>query len=153
MEVEIRRRRQTLYYSGRAFILFGVWSMIKIFFHLYLNPIDGVEIAEAEMLDYKYLVHLIFWLAIGIVLLGDFVIRLYIGLSAMGEAKGKKKRILYLLFALLYMILTVYSYYPSSYDADNYSVEIVTAIFLDATSSIALIAIIINSWKLRRLGK
>lgn len=153
MEVEVRRRRQTLYYSGRAFIVFGIWSFIKIFFRLYLNPVDWAELLGVEVADFGYEYNLIFYAVLAIVAAIDILYRLYIGMSAIGEGKGKEKRITYVIFAVLYLILTVLSYTQASDDSDYLGGDAVTTVFLDVTSSIALVAIIINSWKLRKLRK
>lgn len=153
VEVEIRRRRQTLYYSGRAFVVFGIWSFIKIFFWLYLNPIDWAELVGVEISGFEDVYKLTFYVILAIIVFIDILFRLYIGLSAIGEEKGKKKRITYVIFAVLYIILTALSYTQASDDSNYLGGDTVTTVFLDVTSSIALVAIIINSWKLRKLGK
>lgn len=154
MEVEIRRRRQTLYYSGRAFIIFGVWSVIKIFVGLYLDPIDWVQLfgqLDVDISGVEQEFNLILYLTMGIFASIAILLRLYIGLSAIGEGKGKKKRIFYVIFAVVYFFVILLSYIPSSDDADYLIGSILTTVILDVTSLISLVAIIINSYKLRKL--
>lgn len=153
MEVEVRRRQRTLYYSGRAFILFGIWSGVKTFFQLYLNPINWKAIMDAEMLDYEHAIRLFFYAIIVVSLTIDILLRLYIGISAIREGSGKRKRITYVIFAGLYLLLTVLNYIPLLTDADHNGWEIHTVIIFDVSSSIALLSIIINSWKLRKLSE
>ncbi len=156
METEIRRCQQTLYYSGKAFIIFGVWSFIKIFSILYLNPTiwtDLFEAVDVDVSEYQYFLDLVFGIIMAAVVIIDIWSRLYIGLSAIAESRGKKKRIYYVILSIVYIILTAVSYFESMKEKTYSHENVATSLFIDVTSSIALAAIIVNSWKLRKFRK
>lgn len=144
-----RQYRQTLRYSGQAFIIFGIWSVVKLMLQIYLNPIDwagmALEDIPAHTLQTITYLIVIFFMAM------DILVRLYVGLSAITEAKGKQRRIVYLFAAALYIILTIVSLFPGEYDT-NYEDKIsFVTLFFDVTNIITLVIIIVDSWKLRKL--
>lgn len=144
MEVEIRRRQQT-------FIVFGIWAIIKIVLQLYLNPINWTQLFAEAGLDEPDFFNTLFYVVLVSMIILSVFFRLYIGLSAIGEGKGEKKRRTYLIVALAYVMIVVASYFQTP-DSQRYSSEgIATSIIFDVTSSISLVAIILNSYKLRKL--
>lgn len=151
MEAAVRRCRHILFYSGQAFIIFGIWSFVKVFLQIYLDPLDwsGMPIPEGIS---EELVILVYTILMVIFCLIDIPLRLYIGLSAMGEGKGKKKSIRYLVFAGVYMILTAYSYvWILTGEQDLLDWNMMLSIFLDITNALILVEIMICSWKLRKI--
>jgi hypothetical protein len=98
MEKELRKRQSHLTQAGTGVMLFAAWRVISI--NLYLGfgmiPVEMIREAAAEFgLNEKFfLVFLI--ILVASVLLWQLSIRMYIGLSATAEGKGKTKGWLYL---------------------------------------------------------
>ncbi len=154
METEIRRRCQILFYSGRAFILFGLWSTIKMFLWMYLKPFNWEEMFETagvEQVDMDLMMKLMFYVLIIAFILGT-CLRLYIGLSAIRESKGKKKKFTYVIMAMIYMGMIFYTNIQLFNGVDNNKAESLwMSLALDITNVIILTEMIINAWKLRKL--
>ena len=98
-----RKYSNRLKMAGRAIIIFGLWSSLRVIILYFLNQESLLtlvyEALKEEGLDNSYIYPLLIILAIA--LLGiPFLINLYMGLSAMGEAKGKKKTPVYLVICV-----------------------------------------------------
>ena len=98
MEKELRKRQSHLTQAGTGVMLFAAWRVISI--NLYLGfgmiPVEMIREAAAEFgLNEKFFLIFLIILVAG-VLLWQLSIRMYIGLSATAEGKGKTKGWLYL---------------------------------------------------------
>jgi hypothetical protein len=98
MEKELRKRQSHLTQAGTGVMLFAAWRVISI--NLYLGfgmiPVEMIREAAAEFgLNEKFFLIFMAALVAG-VLLWQLSIRMYIGLSATAEGKGKTKGWLYL---------------------------------------------------------
>lgn len=145
-----RQYRQTLGYSGQAFIIFGIWSAVKLMLQAYLNPIDWAGLGALDEIPARTLEIAAYCIWV-FFLTADILIRLYVGLSAIKEARGKPRTVVYLVAAALCIVLTVVSLLPNKYDKDQkYTFSFVT-FFFDATNMITLAVIIVDSWRLRKL--
>jgi hypothetical protein len=106
MEKELRKRQSHLTQAGTGVMLFAAWRAISI--NLYLGfgmiPLEMIYEAAAEFgLNEKFfLVFLI--ILVASVLLWQLSIRMYIGLSATAEGKGKTKGWLYLAVTVAVMV-------------------------------------------------
>ena len=155
--MEIRRLESRLRSSGLAFIVFGVWSIVKIIMMITMSPIAEIaEIEGAEELKGKIMLFLI--LAVLFFTGIEIIFRLFVGLSAMGEAKGKRKRIIYLIFAFIYLayygVNVVYSIiYMMSLVSGSGFYSFISSLILDSTTVFMLIMIITSSIKLRKLRR
>lgn len=166
MGAKKRKIQSTLYNSGLAFIVLGFWSAIKgsisLFLdygtllkdeiHKFLLSMDtefvAEELRQLEDFVYMVLVGLIIGVAV-IVLLFHF----FIGRAAMREGKGKKKSIVYLIVAFLYLAFNVFIYIYGIVASGSADLFDYSELIVDLTVYFACSLIIISSIQLRRIAK
>ena len=150
-----RKYSNRLKMAGRAIIIFGLWSSLRVLILYFLNQESFLtlvyealkEALKEEGLDNSYIYPLLIVLAI--VLVGiPFLINLYMGLSAMGEAKGKKKTPVYLVICVLSFIVSLVSIFMS--DLSDYLELAIAALIVDITFCIACIDVVYSAIRLRR---
>lgn len=155
MDAKVRRHKSILICSGVAVIAFGLWSIARVALMEFFDPVSLEEFfgTQNDIPRETYdLIMFFFFLA---VLVFDLLIRLYIGLSAVSEGKGKKKRIIYVIAALLYGLMSVKSDFHYIIGAADNAVTLTGAAMtiVDLTSCIAMFEITVSSISLRKLLK
>jgi hypothetical protein len=147
-EVKLRRYRNLLTISGLGVIAFGLWSVLKTILLFVFR-----EEALAALPD-DVLTRVIFFVIVGVLLLTDFAIRLFIGLSARAEGLGKKKGYAYLVFAVLLALASAASVAAIFFDTGTTSIlEIIVSVIVEVTSLVAVIELIAAAIHVKRLGK
>lgn len=161
MEAKIRREADTLFLSGLAVIVFGIWGMVKIFITYFLNP--EAWVAPADVDQDTILVHAVIMGALIVLSLIEISLRLRIGLPAIAESRetGQGKRHYYLFLAVFYLIVDASSFF-SIFIVPGGVVDVAenidgldrfTNIIIQATSCYVLLQLIVSSVKLRRLRR
>lgn len=160
MEKELRKHQNHLVDAGLGVILFAVWTVVRV--NLYLGfvtiPMDDLyKVSEEIGIDGKYF--LIFLLVVlAAVLLWQLVIRLYIGLSANAEGKGKKKSWLYLAIAAMLLLAELQTSWQAFgveriMAGEEVSMEMVMAICMEAASMYVLLELLISGVRVKLLRK
>ena len=113
-----RKYSNRLKMAGRAIIIFGLWSSLQVLILYFLNQESILtlvyEALKEEGVENSLLYPII--IIVAIILVGiPFLINLYMGLSAMGEAKGKKKTPVYLVICVLSFIFSFVSIFMSDF--------------------------------------
>lgn len=135
---------------GAGVILLGAWTYIK-FALTYL-------MYDSQKDDYGVPPAFVPWIiAFVLVFAGiDFLLRLYIGLSARAEGKGKRKRVFYLIVTGFLLSLEIAAalvdIYFIFFAYDTLFTLIITFI-IDLTSMILLLELMINAVGIRRLRR
>lgn len=149
-----RRYSNRLKMAGRAIIIFGLWQSLQVIILFILNydtiaseVMEGVD-ADVSSINTIYVALVI---AIILVVGFPFLVNLYMGLSAMGEAKGKKKTPVYLVICALSFIFSLSSIFLSN--KDNYIELVIASLIVDITFCIACIDVIYSSIRLRKYRK
>ena len=161
-QIEIRKSQNTLIVVGTGTALFGIWTMIKMLGLIFLlrdetfaallsktGPLEGLS------------ENAVFWFIIIIVLalMALFTsARVYVGLSAISEGRGKRHGKLYIVLAVFMIIGGVWTFCtglstmeaPEQMGAFTRNQSIST-IIIEATSIIMLIQMVISSLKIKRL--
>ena len=155
METELRRRRTNLLTLGAGVIAFGVWSMLKTYLYMIVDPIpmtfDVPEQFQQTALVMAYAMVTAF-------LLIDLALRLYIGLSARAEGLGSKKGKAYIIVTALMLVVNIAAWivYLFMYDyRDGYEalMDYVVSLVVDFTSIVILAQLIYNAILVRRLSR
>jgi len=166
----LRKNEYLLAISGAGVIAFGLWSVIKaVIYLLVLSPkqlvsaIDSNEVTALEaagISDNSIGIGII--CVIVFVLLVDLLLRFYVGRSAIIDGRRqKKKSIVYVVMAILLSIglisSTITRLAPTEPDefstVSNVMDSASASIFIDLTSLLAFVEMIIAAITVRRLRK
>lgn len=160
-QIEIRKSQNTLIVVGSGIVLFSIWSMVKFLSMLFLlrnetvagvmsiaGPVEGISDRAA------------FWVIaiVTIVIMSFISFRIYVGLSAIAEGRGKRRGYLYIIIAMIMIISSVWYLFigfttseaPEQLGAFTRNQSISTLI-IDATSMIMLIQMVISAIKIKKL--
>lgn len=160
MTALIYKHRTNLIYSGLAVMAFGLWGIVRVLALFYLEKSRLIEVAEISILENNVDISVETILTISMLLvfsafLIDLAFRLFVGLSAIQEGRGRNKRITYLVFSILYLVFTVCVdiLIGISLERDFFSVSHIIVVIIDITSCIAYIVIIRSSLTIRHLER
>ena len=110
MEKELRKRQNMLSEAGKGVVLFAVWGIAKVNLFFGLSTFLTVEeiYAAAAEVGISEKLFLGFILAIAAaILIWQLGARLYIGMSASAEGKGKTKGYRYLVLAVVLLVTDI----------------------------------------------
>ncbi len=149
MVAKLRRTQDNLFVLGTSAIVFGLWNLIKfaIYYFFAFN-----EIKESAGDKYYLITAIVVW----VIVFFSFLIRCFIGFSARAEGKGKRKNVVYLVFAgmiaLVYFCIIAFEvvYFIVRYD---HIFTMIITLIIDVTSFVFLVELIVNSIKIRKLRK
>ena len=105
MEIELRRCRIALMTLGSGVFAFGVWSVLKSYLYLWVNPIVFDDVAA----EHQSAVTITFYILYTTCMLIDLLLRAYVGMGARSMGMGKKKGIMYMIVLSLMLALSVLS--------------------------------------------
>ena len=161
MQAKLRRYKDTLIVTGSGVIVFGVWSMIRVFLEFVLQTSDMdafLEIVKALEIPLA-----VIYLVVALMLMIPLGFHLYVGMCARAEGYEKKKksgstrRYAYLVFAFLMAIVfgaglffKTAQLFSGASDAESNGI---IALVIDATFLFVLLRMIIASIQVKRLGK
>lgn len=105
MEKELRRLRISLMTLGSGVFAFGVWSILKSYLYLWVNPVvfDDVEA------QYQSAVMIVFYVMYTFFMLIDLLLRAYVGKGARAMGMGKRKGLTYMIVLSLMLTVSVLS--------------------------------------------
>ena len=147
-EIKMRRYQNLLTVSGLGVIIFGLWTVLKTILLLFLQEAMVDDLPDG--LFYRVL----FFTLIGGVLLIDFLIRLFVGLSARAEGFGKKKGYGYIVVAILIALASLASLVLIFFDtADRSILELIVSFIVEATSMIATVELLVAAFTVKKLKK
>ena len=152
LQVRLRKNQNTLVAIGWGVIAFGIWSVIKGVLGAALNTENMTELSRQGTPALAA-----FWVMLGIALLIDLLLRMYVGRSAIREGKGEKKRWGYIVFALLMALtstaLTAVSVYFVARNGTESVVQLAATMIVELTSVITLLELVFSAVKVRRLSR
>lgn len=164
----MRRLKRNLADCGTGYIIFGVWTVIKIFLTLTMNHpfieqlLDDINTeldmpVDADPETVQFLVNLFLFIVFFIIAAVAFFIHLYIGSSAISFSNGKKKRKIFLFFCgclIAANLFTIPSYfrYDDVYAETSGDKGLVPAI-VDISMCFLLFEIIYSVTRIDRLRK
>ncbi len=149
-EARLRRLRDTLIIAGDGVIAFGAWSMAKTMLFLVLT--EDAILREIFSLDERLPLVAVYVMT-GFMLCIDLGIRSYVGLSARSEGRGKRKRALYLIVAMLaatanaYSVVAVFQGTAVTMSALDTAISVV----IESMAAATLLLVIYCSIRLRQL--
>lgn len=105
MEKELRRLRISLMTLGSGVFAFGVWSILKSYLYLWVNPVVFDDIPAQNVST----VTIIFYVLYTFCMLIDLLLRAYVGMGARAMGIGKKKGLMYMFVLSLMLAVSVLS--------------------------------------------
>ena len=152
MEKKLRKNQNILAISGLAVIAFGLWSILKTVVSILLIKGDDGKSLLSDPEGLKILSVVL--IAVGIVMLIEFGLRVYIGLSARAESHGKKKTVLYLILVIpliIYSGFGVAGLFRTGFTEDI--LNTIVSILVELTSLFALVELFIRGIRVKQLKK
>ena len=148
--IQFRRNSKTLVILGTGVMVFAFWTIVKIAAYLIL----GVPIVDEEELgETDELFLIIFYVILVVVLLGDVIIRLIVGLCLRSEGLGKRVKSGYLVLNVWLILFGVVSLWLEIEDLmmlnDTFMDEYIT-LFMELSSFLILIEAFIAAIGARR---
>ena len=164
-KMRLRKDENTLTVVGSGVILFGVWTVVKMVLQeinrfpelmaeLGVDELGFEETGLADLgLDPNLLAMAVAFTVVIIVYLMDLGLRVFVGLSARAEGRGKPQGRLYLILAGLLLVLSglsFVSYVITYFSHSEYVVDADAAILVELTSFITLLQMIISAVRVKR---
>ena len=150
LQLRLRKNQSDLVAIGLGVIAFGVWSVIKTVLYVAFHTESVLGSLEGD----KYLI-LTFWILLGGVLAIGLALRLYIGLSAIAEGKGKKRKAGYIVLSLLMSVLS-FVLLTAGLLAQGFAGaagNTAVTLMVEMTSDVLLLEMSISAIRVRRMKK
>lgn len=160
-DIEIRKNRNILHSIGTGIIIMGAWSMLKGMSMMLIDPsrisegIQGLTSGEDLALSEHTAMIIMVVMTIAIANI-DFLIRLYVGSSAIAVSKGNKRGTAYVVLSCLLIITSVvtlcfmcaalYNGIASTEDSG----ASFSALIIETTSLVMLIEMLVVSHRLKK---
>lgn len=158
--VKLRRCQNTLSVVGTGIILFAAWSLVKTIGTLFVLQDDSgqpkiVEMRQkaAALTDAEFYLLV---LAMALIIMSlEVILRIYVGLSAKAEARGSKRRPLYLIMAGILVLESIGVLVTSLTDLfaghEEDPRQVLTTVIIESTSLIMIIEMIVAAVQIRHL--
>ena len=155
METELRRTQISIHTLGTGIILFGAWSLLRAL--LYLWTSQGLELDGEFTAAGLVFVKVLSYFMIGLVLLGDLWLRVYIGRCAAEEARRDVRKKTYLVLSAVILLInvaaTVFSLYAlfTDFSDEQPTLYNVISLLLDLFSTVILAELLVTVRRIRKL--
>lgn len=164
-QITIRKAQNTLIVVGTGTILFGIWTAVRMFGRLFMLRDETVETMRrlagetiAQFSDSD--VFIITIIATVFFMLLFLCVRTFVGLSALAEGRGLRRRRLYLPIAAIMIISYFVSFFINFFtvtEENNLGVLMPQTTFsgliIDLTSIIMLTEMIVSAIRIRKLNQ
>ena len=151
--IRIRRNKATLSVVGIGVAAFGCWSIIKMIMECLIGPVRG-NIIE-DLMDDDIIVTILTEVVLIMIMITDVLLRFYIGLSARREARGTSRSRKYIVVAIIVFLFNAWGLIEIAVDIvtmDNQGIRDYVSFFVELTSLVILLELIIVSHNCRRKG-
>ena len=158
-ETELRRGQNTLFVLGGGVITFSLWSVVKSIMYFMVDPAKSFPIDNLPQ-EYRLLALTVIFGIVFLIVGLDVGLRIYVGLSARAEARGKKKSRTYILVAavmaagnLLLFLGSLLAAIFGSHTAPDHVLDTLVSVIVDVTALITLIELVSTARNVQRLRK
>ncbi len=155
METKIRKNLITLYQSGKAFIIFGIWDVAKFLMIYMMSTPENRRLLEMEFFEDSLEEGMINWFLLFLVFVCAVYLglRILIGFGAINEARGNRKKKLYIVLTVFYFISSFMSL--GAIDDEQGSIDSVEVIsyLIELTSLFAGVLMVVSALRLKKLYK
>lgn len=161
-EIKFRRLGNVLSTSGFGVLMFGLWSIIRTLLQSFFGSNGISEAADeaagtaAEVPDSLSGVVLVFIIVLAAFVAAEVGARIYVGISARSDSKGKKKSIAYLIVAGILIAFSavnlVFNIFTLNYQ-NSFVFDTIITLILDGSSLIVLIELFVTGIRFRKMRK
>ena len=162
-QIAIRKYQNTLIVVGTGIILFGAWTVVKVlgsFFMLREETVAAMRKLSGEAID-ELPDSVVFYITLAVVLLIMLIslaVRSYVGLSAISEGRGRKRRRLYLPLAVIMIISGIMSFVTSFFVVNGENAlgalsqdTTLSGLIIELTSIVMLTEMVVSAVRIRKL--
>ncbi|MBQ1488864.1 MAG: hypothetical protein IIZ41_08945 [Lachnospiraceae bacterium] len=185
VSIKYRKSERTLYATGLGCMGYAIWSVIRTLLQTYFRYEDIKEFFNViarevvqvmdpslgeDLIRLTTILTDILIIALMVVaLVVSFLLRFYVGRSACLEAVGKKKRVIYIVFAVLILLFDIFSIYGAAREFGNMAngtstedylapwmpnfLDEVAELLLSITSVIIMLEMIVNAIRVKVFRK
>lgn len=162
-QIQIRKYENALIISGMGVIAFGLWSIVKTAAYFVFDPANVQKAVQAfnieESADYTSAIGPIVLVGIFFALVFDLMLRVYVGRSAIRQARGRGNRIFSVIVAIILALLLINEMVYRIWmmlmgESISTSLDgILVSWIIDMTSFLAMVEVIYSSIRLQRLRR
>jgi hypothetical protein len=162
-QIEIRKSQNTLIVVGSGIVLFSIWSMVKMMGLLVLlkketvneliEKVGTIEGVSEDTLFWIFFAIILFFMAFAL------AIRVFVGLSAVAEGRGKRRGLLYILIAVIMMIGDICFFCVGFFMTEEEQFgalardQSISTLIIDVTSLIMLTQMVISALRIRKFTR
>lgn len=151
----IRRYNSNIRLSGRFFIFFGLWSVIRTIIMFTMNSnIKSAAFADAEIDEGdELLFSVILIIVFAVIFMFIMGFHLFVGICAIRYSRGKSKNPVFLILAAINIVIVLICL-PLNLDTTYYGIaSVVASTVVDLTMVFLLFDMIWSAIKVRRLNR
>ena len=160
MKKELIKHQNMLVDAGTGVILFAIWSVVKVNLYLALSlfPMEELnELIASYGLDKDFFL-IMMGTIVAIILLWQLGIRMFIGMAAIAEGKGKQKSCAYLVMAALLLITDLHTIWQAfGLDhlmiGEEMTLNRITSLCIECVSVYVLLELIITGIRVKKQKK
>ena len=149
MDAYMRKLQNDLVTLGTGIVILSIWTLVKAVLYCVVYWNDIVSSVSAN--DLGPLLAIIIAM-----LILEFVLHSYVGLTARSEGNGAKKSIVYLVFTVIIILLyavMIITEFVSMFLTEGIILTDIITIVIDSTSLAFLLNMLVSSLRLRKLKK
>ena len=160
-DVKMRRTKDILLSSGTGVILFAVWGIVRTILNFTLvNKNNNEDLAEVYAgLGEGQNADMIFAISASLavaLLAAEVGLRLFVGLSARAESKGKKKGWAYVVIACIMIPIYIAGIVISIVNIVTVHtgvIDLIVTVIVEVTSLFAFIELVVSATRLKKMKK
>ena len=161
----MRRSQNTLIVVGTGIILFSIWTVVKTLGSLILLKDEAVAAIRktADEIGIILSDQILFYIELAVTLIAMLLflaVRTYIGLAAISEGRGIRRRMGYLILAVIMIIFNITAVvmnFVSTTSQDSHAVfsedTSLSAHIIEITSIVMLVELVFSAIRIRRVRK
>jgi magnesium-transporting ATPase (P-type) len=156
-DVSLRRYKKELSTAGGGYILFGLWSVLKVIMSVLIGDLSLGKLVDMQQLDQEVVPFfaIFYFVIVGVMAIAVLLLHFYVGLGAIRASSGSRKRG-YLKVAFVLAIANMISMLAYVWNIGNLSIfnisdTTIASFLVDLTITIILIDILRSANKIKNL--
>ena len=140
--------------SGKSMLLFGLWDVFKFLANYLYGEADEYKQQLQEILQNEMIPSYIEWILVVFICFFIFSFNFYIGVKAIGYSKGKRRKVFFLIIAVILAVMTLTGI-PLYFEDFNVSDldSIIAAILMDLAFVYMIFDMIYSAIRLRNINR